>query len=75
MYANGLTSVGINDILSCIEQKNYVDEPIIRDHTKWLLNFLEKGIGKNDDQFYSWDIEASLICLRYMIELGVFGVE
>ena len=75
MYANGLTAAGISDILSCVQQRDYVDERMLRDHTKWLLDFISKGISKNDDQFYSWDIESSLICLRYMIELGVFGVE
>jgi hypothetical protein len=75
MYSNGLTANGISDILSCVDQKNYVDEAMLREHTPWLLDFISRGIGKNDDQFYSWDIEAALICLRYMIELGVFGVE
>jgi hypothetical protein len=52
-----------------------VNEDILKEYSKWLLNYILEAIGKNDDRFYSYDIEACLVCLRYMIELGIFGVE
>lgn len=56
MYANGLTADGIDEILSCVEQKNFVSEDIIKDYSKWLLNYIMDAIPKNDDRFYSYDI-------------------
>lgn len=51
-----------------------MSEDIIKDYSKWLLNYIMDAIPKNDDRFYSYDIESCLVCLRYMIELGIFGV-
>ena len=36
------------------------------------MNYITDSISKTDDRFYNEDIEASLMCLKYMIELGIF---
>lgn len=67
MYANGFSHSGIDDILSIVEEKNYLDEKTLKDYSQWLLKYIMDAIEKNDDRFYSFDIESSLVCLHYMI--------
>lgn len=40
-----------------------------------MMGHILDAIGKSDDRFYSYDVEACLDCLRFMISLGIFGVE
>jgi hypothetical protein len=56
MYANGLSHSGIEDILSIVEEKNYLDEKTLKDYSQWLLKYIMDAIEKNDDRFYSFDI-------------------
>ena len=39
------------------------------------MTYIGESCEKSDERFYNWDVEASLISLRYLIQLGTFEPE
>ena len=74
MQSSGLSSAGIQEILSCVSHHNHVGEEELKGVASWLLDYIRDRIGQSNELFYREDIEAALTCTHVMIELGVVGV-
>jgi len=40
MQITGISQNGINDIMSCIEQKDYIETEDLKEYSKWLLKYI-----------------------------------
>ena len=48
MQISGISQSGINDIMNCIQQKDYIEEDELSSYSKWLIKYISDSCEKND---------------------------